>query len=169
MGTLFVNKSGRAFKITRTNGGSDVIGTLPVNAIFAWTDSWAGNSAGADYQGIYCNGMYGWIDGATGTGAFTPLTECGLYNVDVDGDGTVEAVFQTRRAAKYYDKTGKYLGTVPKGYFVATSSNTSGKSHPNLMYVERWGEEDPSNGPMFMDTGMDRYPNFRDCNIIGNI
>ena len=28
------------------------------------------------------------------------LTECGLYNVDVDGDGTVEAVFQTRRAAK---------------------------------------------------------------------
>ena len=43
MGTLFVNKSGRAFKITRTNGGSDVIGTLPVNAIFAWTDSWAGN------------------------------------------------------------------------------------------------------------------------------
>ncbi len=40
MGTLFVNKSGRAFKITRTNGGSDVIGTLPVNAIFAWTDSW---------------------------------------------------------------------------------------------------------------------------------
>ena len=29
MGTLFVNKSGRAFKITRTNGGSDVIGTLP--------------------------------------------------------------------------------------------------------------------------------------------
>ena len=37
MGTLFVNKSGRAFKITRTNGGSDVIGTLPVNAIFAWT------------------------------------------------------------------------------------------------------------------------------------
>ena len=33
MGTLFVNKSGRAFKITRTNGGSDVIGTLPVNAI----------------------------------------------------------------------------------------------------------------------------------------
>ena len=60
--------------------------------------------AGADYQGIYCNGMYGWIDGATGTGAFTPLTECGLYNVDVDGDGTVEAVFQTRRAAKYYDK-----------------------------------------------------------------
>ena len=79
MGTLFVNKSGRAFKITRTNGGSDVIGTLPVNAIFAWTDSWAGNGAGADYQGIYCNGMYGWIDGATGTGAFTPLTECGLY------------------------------------------------------------------------------------------
>ena len=78
MGTLFVNKSGRAFKITRTNGGSDVIGTLPVNAIFAWTDSWAGNGAGADYQGIYCNGMYGWIDGATGTGAFTPLTECGL-------------------------------------------------------------------------------------------
>lgn len=73
MGTLFVNKSGRAFKITRTNGGSDVIGTLPVNAIFAWTDSWAGNGAGADYQGIYCNGMYGWIDGATGTGAFTPL------------------------------------------------------------------------------------------------
>lgn len=61
MGTLFVNKSGRAFKITRTNGGSDVIGTLPVNAIFAWTDSWAGNGAGADYQGIYCNGMYGWI------------------------------------------------------------------------------------------------------------
>jgi hypothetical protein len=59
MGTLFVNKSGCAFKITRTNGGSDVIGTLPVNAIFAWTDSWAGNSAGADYQGIYCNGMYG--------------------------------------------------------------------------------------------------------------
>ena len=109
MGTLFVNKSGRAFKITRTNGGSDVIGTLPVNAIFAWTDSWAGNGAGADYQVIYCNGMYGWIDGATGTGAFTPLTECGLYNVDVDGDGTVEAVFQTRRAAKYYDKTGKYL------------------------------------------------------------
>ena len=45
MGTLFVNKSGRAFKITRTNGGSDVIGTLPVNAIFAWTDSWAGNGA----------------------------------------------------------------------------------------------------------------------------
>ena len=82
MGTLFVNKSGRAFKITRTNGGSDVIGTLPVNAIFAWTDSWAGNGAGADYQGIYCNGMYGWIDGATGTGAFTPLTECGLYNVE---------------------------------------------------------------------------------------
>lgn len=113
--------------------------------------------------------MYGWIDGATGTGAFTPLTECGLYNVDVDGDGTVEAVFQTRRAAKYYDKTGKYLGTVPKSYFVATSSNASGKSHPNLMYVKRWGEEDPSNGPMFMDTGMDRYPNFRDCNIIGNI
>ena len=111
----------------------------------------------------------GWIDGATGTGAFTPLTECGLYNVDVDGDGTVEAVFQTRRAAKYYDKTGKYLGTAPKGYFVATSSNTSGKSHPNLMYVERWGEEDPSNGPMFMDTGMDRYPSFRDCNIIGNL
>ena len=36
MGTLFVNKSGCAFKITRTNGGSDVIGTLPVNAIFAW-------------------------------------------------------------------------------------------------------------------------------------
>ena len=104
MGTLFVNKSGRAFKITRTNGGSDVIGTLPVNAIFAWTDSWAGNGAGADYQGIYCNGMYGWIDGATGTGAFTPLTECGLYNVDVDGDGTVEAVFQTRRAAKYYNE-----------------------------------------------------------------
>ena len=113
--------------------------------------------------------MYGWIDGATGTGAFTPLTECGLYNVDVDGDGTVEAVFQTRRAAKYYDKTGKYLGTVPKGYFVATSSNTSGKSHPNLMYVELGGEEDPSNGPMFMDTGMDRYPSFRDCNIIGNL
>ena len=169
MGTLFVNKSGRAFKITRTNGGSDVIGTLPVNAIFAWTDSWAGNGAGADYQGIYCNGIYGWIDGATGTGAFTPLTECGLYNVDGDGDDTVEAVFQTRRAAKYYDKTGKYLGTVPKGYFVATSSNTSGKSHPNLMYVERWGEEDPSNGPMFMDTGMDRYPSFRDCNIIGNL
>ena len=53
MGTLFVNKSGRAFKITRTNGGSDVIGTLPVNAIFAWTDSWDGNGAGADYQGIY--------------------------------------------------------------------------------------------------------------------
>lgn len=52
MGTLFVNKSGRAFKITRTNGGSDVIGTLPVNAIFAWTDSWAGNGAGADYQGF---------------------------------------------------------------------------------------------------------------------
>ena len=37
------------------------------------------------------------------------------------------------------------------------------------MYVERWGEEDPSNGPMFMDTGMDRYPSFRDCNIIGNL
>ena len=113
--------------------------------------------------------MYGWIDGATGTGAFTPLTECGLYNVDVDVMALFEAVFQTRRAAKYYDKTGKYLGTVPKGYFVATSSNTSGKSHPNLMYVERWGEEDPSNGPMFMDTGMDRYPSFRDCNIIGNL
>ena len=46
MGTLFVNKSGCAFKITRTNGGSDVIGTLPVNAIFAWTDSWQTKSAG---------------------------------------------------------------------------------------------------------------------------
>ena len=109
MGTLFVNKSGRAFKITRTNGGSDVIGTLPVNAIFAWTDSWAGNGAGADYQGIYCNGMYGWIDGATGTGAFTPLTECGLYNVDVDGDGTVEAVFRQDVLQNTMTKPGNTL------------------------------------------------------------
>ena len=53
MGNYCVNRSGRTFTITRTNGGSDVIGTLYPNEIFAWTGGWNGNHTGVDYKRIY--------------------------------------------------------------------------------------------------------------------
>ena len=42
MGNYCVNRSGKIWNITKVNGGTEVIGKLYPNEIFAWTGDWPG-------------------------------------------------------------------------------------------------------------------------------
>jgi hypothetical protein len=39
MATICVNRSGKSWKVTKTNGGTDYIGTSKSNQVFVWTRS----------------------------------------------------------------------------------------------------------------------------------
>lgn len=168
MATICVNRSGKSWKVTKTNGGTDYIGTIKSNQVFVWTGSWNGNEGGgADYQGVYFNGGHGWVDGGSGTGLFTSLTNCGLYKVDIDGKS--QAVFQTRRSSPYYNSKGEYLGNIPAGWYVSTKDASAGKENPKLMHIDTYGEGDPTGRNAFIDTGLNKYPDFSNFNLIGKL
>lgn len=54
MGTVCVNRSGRSWPVTRTNGGSDVIAYLNPNDVFSWTHGFNGND-GVNIETISMN------------------------------------------------------------------------------------------------------------------
>ena len=137
--------------MTKTNGGSDVIGTIRPNEVFIWTHGWNGNeAAGSDFQGISFKNssnifVNGWLNGATDIGGLTPLTKCSLYDLDLGLGHGVESIFQTRIAVSKFNTSGKQIGTLPANYFVVTKNGTCGATNKKLMHISACGA--PDNGP----------------------
>ncbi len=161
MGNYCVNRSGRTFTITRTNGGSDVIGTLYPNEIFAWTGSWNGNHTGVDYQSIYFRNSsgvptHGWLSGPSGTNCLTLLPTF-RYQM-VTWNGKQYYAFKLRRAEEYYNSSGGLLGTIPAGRLILTDRNaTCGQSNPGLMNFYAFqvsGSTYANVGSAFIDAGL---------------
>lgn len=168
MGTVCVNRSGKTWNITESNAGGKVVGQIKPNEVFSWVGGFGGNFTGVDCQQVRFHGGGGWLVGATDSGGLTPITECGLYKIDMYGKTCT--VFQTRRSTAYYDpKTGAKIGTIPPLYYLCTREGTSGQENPQLMYVDYWGKNDPNREDVFVDVGYLSYPDFSNINLIGKI
>lgn len=167
MGRICVNRSGQSWPVYETNTGGTVIGNLNPNEIFTWI---SGTTWPGDVQRIYfkdARGVlkYGFVLHASNTDTFASFSDFGLYRVNINNKNC--AVFKTRRYTNIYDTngnpyravdpyTGKVImgGTLPINSYVGTVSGTSGDSHPDWMYVDCFGPNDPSFGPGFIDVGL---------------
>ncbi len=162
MGRYLINRSGKNLTVTKTNGGSDVIGTIKPNEVYANTHAWAGNHAGVDYQAIYFRnslGQYerGWLSNISGTKAATPLIDCCLYTTDLTffGKSDKEATFKLRRDTYMYQyDSDEDVGTTIKlkeGCYITTTNGTCGSKAPYLMSISSFGEEEPNACDFFIN------------------
>ena len=177
MGNYCVNRSNQVWNITRSNGGTDVIGKLYPNEIFAWVGGWEGNHSGTDYQRIYFRNSegvptHGWLAGPSGTGCLTLLPE--VCYKEVIWKGNTYYAFKLRRAEKYYSANGGMMGTLPEGYIILTDRDAAcGQSNPGLMNIYAFEAEEGiyvDVGSAFINAGLDKGSTMgKDCSFIGAI
>jgi len=153
MGNYCVNRSGKIWNITKVNGGTEVIGKLYPNEIFAWTGDWPGNFTGVDYQSIYfrnSNGVptHGWLAGPSGTGCLTLLPQ--LCYKKVTWKGKTYYAFKLRRPENYYSANGGMMGTIPAGRLILTDDKAvCGQNNPGLMNFYAF----QASGDLYADVG----------------
>ncbi len=176
MGKYLINRSGKNLTVTKTNGGSDVIGTIKPNEVYANTHEWSGNHAGIDYQAVYFRNSsgkfeHGWLSGISGTKAATPLTDCCLYKADLSayGLGSNESLFSLRRDTYMYqydaDGTiGTKIKLIAGEHIITTQNGTCGRHNPHLMSISGFAidGDDPQKCDFFIDVcnGSMAFSNF---------
>lgn len=165
---MCINRSGESLTVYTEPGLSETRGTLKPNDVFAWINVWAGSHAYNDtLHYIYWNGGYGYIFAEDYGSVFTSVTKCD--EMDIEMDGHSYHALQVRRTAQVYNPSGAYIGLLHDGGYAATKYAECGNSMPYLMYVNYYGETEPSNENAFIDMGLRTHTSYNDMNFILNL
>ena len=172
MGIVKVNRTGKSFKVYKSNAGpADVtVGTIYNNEVFTWT----GKDEGAESAGYYVQSICfrnkdgqktsGWVMAAETDPQFeTNLSEMAAKKVTMNGQEYF--AFKMFRDEELYYNDARPLGKKAyKGRYILSEGSTSGREHPEWLSVryletgEGTGEYDeivPGTNA-FVDLGYDQ-------------
>lgn len=167
MGYYYVNKTNEMIPIYNHNGlGAFVIAHLQPNHVCIHdSEDVMGNQRiyfrGADNE--LTGGLIKWFPNP-----LTPITECGLYKVDMYGK--MMTVFRTRYETKLYDNKGKFFRTLPAYSHLMTQSGDAGSKHPEYMAISYYGAPehgDPQEFDGFIDIQSNLNSDFGTGVLIG--